>query len=286
MWFRALSVAVVSVGGCSRHDDAADGGSEGTVASTQEGGASTGFDTGSGPEIATSLGSGDATTGGSSSPADDGSSSGAPVTTTGDESGGGPPGMICDDLDPPRCETVPPECGPASDYDTPYFGGAGPDTLNELSTAPASVYFAYGDDDDLRAYCNASCMVAGDGDDRLEFGNDDPEAGANIGVGGAGNDLWVIDHPSVPPTLADVESGETIGFLAIGTFEPDFLEIIPGFSGDFSILQSAHVVYDPNTGNLWVDEDGPGASEASEIRAIVGNHDAVTLTLENFVIDP
>lgn len=194
------------------------------------------------------------------------------------------PTEICSDAaGTPECETFPPLCGNASDYQRALFGSAGPDNLNELSTSPLSVYFGAAGDDSLRGYGSGSCLVGGDGNDELEFGSDSLAPTSNVGIGGPGVDVWILDHPPAPPLLADVSVDEEIQFKAIGTFDATFIEFIDDFSAGDAKAATTHVVYDPNSGDIWLDQDGAGP-ETPELLAQVGNHAEVALTLANFTI--
>ncbi len=228
---------------------------------------------------------GDTNAGGSTSGG--ASSGGAASGGSGSGTGGATePSEICDDTGngTSKCDAFPPECGNRADYVGALFAGPGPDTLKELSTEPNTVYFGLDGDDSLTAFGNGSCLVGGDGNDTLEFGNEPFTPRSNVGLGGPGIDVWVLDHPSEPPLLADVAAGEEIQFKAIGTFEPDFVEFIEDFSGSESKKSTTHVVYDPNSGRIWLDEDGGGSAESPVLLATVTSYADVELTLDNFVI--
>ncbi|HSC88253.1 MAG TPA: hypothetical protein VLC09_13315 [Polyangiaceae bacterium] len=222
---------------------------------------------------------GDASSGGSSS-------TGGSTSSGGSGTGGAAePAEICSDAGgTTRCAEFPAACGSRADYVGALFNSAGPDDLKELSIKSNSVYFGLEGDDELTGFGNGSCLVGGDGNDTFEFGNDPVAPRPNVGIGGPGLDVWVLDHPAEPPRLADVAVDEEIRFKAIGTFEADFIEFIEGYSGTQSKAPTTHIVYAPDSGEIWLDEDGGGTSETPTLLAIVSNHAEVALTLANFAI--
>ncbi len=235
---------------------------------------------------------GDAQAGGSTSSggaSSGGVSSGGAASIGGTGSGTGgttESAEICDDTGngTTRCEAFPSVCGNRTDYIGALFAGPGPDDIRELSTEPNTVYFGLEGDDSLIGWGNGSCLLGGDGDDTLEFGDEPFTPRPNIGIGGPGIDVWILDHPSEPPMFVDVATDEQIQFKAIGTFEADFIEVIADFSGSQSKKATTHIVYDPNSGRIWLDEDGGGSAEAPELLATVANYADVELTPANFAI--
>ncbi len=228
-------------------------------------------------------GAGSTSSGGASS---GGVSAGGTAAVGGTGGGTTEPAEICDDTGngTTHCEAFPSACGDRTDFVGALFAGPGPDDIRELSTEPNTVYFGLEGDDSLIGWGNGSCLLGGDGDDTLEFGDEPFTPGPNIGIGGPGVDVWVLDHPSEPPIFVDVTTDEQIQFKAIGTFEADFVEFIADFSGTESKKATTHIVYDPNSGRIWVDQDGGGSTESPTPLATVANFADVGLTPANFAI--
>jgi hypothetical protein len=114
------------------------------------------------------------------------------------------------------------------------FGGAGDDVLHGLSTGLSS---AVGE----TLADGVDSLSGGDGNDRLVLGPGD------IGIGGAGNDLFTIDH-----TRADIEATSRVNdFSADDTLEvqytPQFgadgAEILPTLTLAFNSDNTAAIVF-------------------------------------------
>ncbi len=163
----------------------------------------------------------------------------------------------------------PSECGVVGDYLT-QDGTTGPDTFTSVQLGMNnSKVFARGlEGDDVFEFNNEGqdCLVGGAGDDELSA----PGEFASILFGGSGADLFHLRYTSNngPSVILDMTSEDTIGILKT-TF--NFLAGDPGATPlDTQVMalagyeagttaipngEGAVLVYDPETGGLWLDVD-------------------------------
>lgn len=190
--------------------------------------------------------------------------------------------------------SLPSECpGALADY-TLLVGTTGDDTFTAPDVSGKKLIFGLaGMDVFPKEHGGEDCIIGGPDDD--DFTNSDEFA--NYYFGGAGADTYHIDTSGNYVQIADMEHGDLIGLnqvkFAFLTGVPGDIPqssqvfAVPGYStGTTSgVVEASAIVYDPTSGELWLDTDGgvKGVNDRQVLTII--NKDSYTFDVDDFVIE-
>lgn len=270
-------------GAAGEGGDSTSAGGKSNVAGSQNGGGSlnmVGGQTGEGGAGAPATGQGGASAG------DSGMLSGAAGTEA--AAGAGGSGDTTGDM------SLPAACpGVIADY-TLLVGTAGDDVFTTLDVGGKKLIFGLdGMDTYPKEHGGDDCIVGGPGDD--DFTNSDEFA--NYYVGGAGADTYHIDTSGNYVHIADLEHGDIIGLSKVK------FPFLTGNAGDIpsstqvlavadystgtssGVVEASSIIYDPNSGELWLDVDG-GAKGVNDRQILtVINKGSYTFDVDDFELE-
>jgi hypothetical protein len=263
-------------------ETAGSGGSNNAAAGSKNGGGSANNVAGQAGENS----SGGQTTGqGGASGGDSGMLGGASGT---DAAGAGGSGETPGDM------SLPAACpGVLADY-TLLVGTSGDDAFTTQDVGGKKLIFGLeGMDSFPKEHGGEDCIVGGPGDD--DFTNSDEFA--NYYFGGGGADTYHIDTTGNYVRIADMASGDVIALSKV-TFTfltgasgdvPQSTQVlaVPGYSTGTSsgVVEVSSIIYDPTSGELWLDTDGgvKGVND-KQILTIV-NKDGYTFDIDDFELE-
>lgn len=192
--------------------------------------------------------------------------------------------------------SLPAACpGVLADY-TLLVGTDGDDVFTTQDVGGKKLIFGLdGMDTYPKEHGGDDCIVGGPGDD--DFTNSDEFA--NYYFGGAGADTYHIDTTGNYVQIADLEHGDIIAlnqvkfaFLTGNAGDiPSSTQVfaVPGYStGTTSgVIEGSSIVYDPNSGELWLDYDGgvKGSSVNDKQILTVLNKDSYTFDVDDFELE-
>ena len=221
-------------------------------------------------------------------------SAGAGGSRAGSDGEGGNGGMGGDATTDPLVK--PAACpSPVNGY-TQLVGTEAADTFTADNVSGQKLIFGLGGDDVFPTeHGGDDCLVGGPGND--DFTNSDEFA--NYYVGGAGADTYHINTTGNYLRIADMEAGDTIA-LSLAKFQ--FLAGVPGETPSVNNVRSvpgystgtpsgvsegSSIVYDPTSGELWLDWDGgtKGSSVNDAQILTILNKDGYQFSIDDFEID-
>jgi hypothetical protein len=193
--------------------------------------------------------------------------------------------------------TLPTACpGVIADYTT-LVGSAADDAFTGPDVNGKKLIFGLEGADTFPAeHGGDDCLVGGAGDD--DFTNSDEFA--NYYVGGPGADVYHISTTGNYVRIADMEPADELSlkqtsfaFLtgaAGDTVNANQIHAIPGYSTTGTpsgVVEASSLVYDPTTGELWLDADGGIKGSSLDDRQILTilNHQGYTFDIDDFVLE-
>lgn len=189
----------------------------------------------------------------------------------------------------------PAACPTAGNPYTQLVGTEAADTFTSNDVSGKKLIFGLGGDDIFPTeHGGDDCLVGGPGDD--DFTNSDEFV--NYYVGGPGADTYHITTTGNYLRIADMEAGDTLALSAAAfpfvgapgdTPSANNIKSVPGYSTGTpsGVTEGTTIIYDPTSGELWLDWDGGVKGSSANDRQILTilNKDGYQFSLDDFEID-